>query len=191
MRVVDASLFHAINGLAGHVDAIDDFFAFIANNGPYFMIALLPIIWFWPGKADERKQREWAVIAACASILIGLGVNQVIIHLWQRPRPFVHHHATMLISHARDASFPSDHSTVAFALAFALLLMVRRVGWVALVMAIVLGFSRVYVGVHYVSDVAGAALIGFVVAYGVVRALPYLDPLIEPPLRLARRFRLA
>lgn len=188
---MDTSLFHAINGLAGNVDAIDDLFVFISTWGPYFILALLPIIWFWPGKDDVRKQREWAVIAACGSVVISLGVNQVIIRLWERPRPFVAHHANLLINHSRDASFPSDHATVGFAVAFALLLMVRNVGWIALVMAVIVAFSRVYVGVHYPGDVLGAAAISFVVAYGMVRALPYLDPVIEPPLRWARRFRLA
>src|SRR5579884_1293391 len=117
---MDYSMFHAINGLAGHVDAVDDIFEAVATYGIYFLVATLPILWFWPGPRPQRDRRQWGVIVAIASGLIALGVNQVISHLWDRPRPFVSHHATTLLSHSRDASFPSDHTAFAFALAMAL-----------------------------------------------------------------------
>jgi undecaprenyl-diphosphatase len=64
------------------------------------------------------------------------------------------------------------------------------VGIAALVVAAVLAFSRVYVGEHYVGDVLAGALIGSLTAVAVDQLHPLALPLIDPPLRLARRLRL-
>ena len=63
-------------------------------------------------------------------------------------------------SRSHDPSFPSDHATGGFALAFGIWLYDRTIGTVLLVIAAVLSFSRVYVGTHYPGDVVAGALIG-------------------------------
>jgi len=188
---MDYTLFHAINGLAGRVDAIDDVFEVLSKYGVYFLLATMAVLWFWPGGRAERDRRQWGVIVAVAAGVVALGVNQVISHLWDRPRPFVAHHVTMLLPHAADASFPSDHTAFAFAIAVALVFASRRVGLVALLFAALIALSRVYVGAHYVTDVLAGALIGSVVAILFHRLQPVVTPLVEPPLQLARRLHLA
>jgi undecaprenyl-diphosphatase len=188
---MDGALFTAINGLARYSDRPNDFFEFFGNYGPYLMIALLVAIWFWPGARTRRNLRQWAVINATAAAAIALGVNQVIIRLWDRPRPFMSHPAIMLLTPSRDPSFPSDHATFAFGVAVALALALRRIGIVALLLAVLISFARVYTGEHYVSDVLGGAFIGTTLAYAIYWSRPYVEPVIEPPLRLARRIYLA
>lgn len=75
----------------------------------------------------------------------------------------------MLIARSADASFPSDHSTAAGAVAVGLLvanaaLGMRRFGITAAVAALALALSRVYVGAHYPGDVIAGLVIGGVVA---------------------------
>lgn len=186
---MDGTLYTAINGLAGHVDPIDDVLAFIAYYGQYLMLIPLALIWFWPRL--ERSRRQWSVITAVVAALLALGTDQVISHIWDRPRPFTAHAHVLLLAASTDPSFPSDHAAGAFAIAVALLIFWRRIGWLAVAYAAVLAFSRVYAGEHYVSDVLAGALVGTLAAVVVYSARPLLAPLLEPPLRLARRFHLA
>jgi undecaprenyl-diphosphatase len=188
---MDQALFHAINGLAGHIDGVDDGFELFSKLVPIAMLAMVAALWFWPGSRDDRDRREWGVIAACAGAASALAINQIIIRLWDRPRPFVSHHATMLLAPSHDPSFPSDHATFGFAMAVGILFASRRLGIVALVLAAMMAFSRVYTGEHYVSDVVFGAMVGSVMAIAVYRMRPLLTPIVDPALQLARRYHLA
>lgn len=188
---MDYRLFDIINEHAGRIDRIDDFFEVISRYGPFALVILLLGLWFWPGSRADRDDRQWACIAATVSAALALGLNQVIIHLWERPRPFAAHQVVLLLKPSPDPSFPSDHATFAFAVAVSIVLVSRRIGIVALAMAALIGFSRVYVGEHYVSDVVVGALIGAVTAFGVFQLRPLAQPIIDRPMRLARRVRLA
>jgi undecaprenyl-diphosphatase len=70
----------------------------------------------------------------------------------------------LLISHARDNSFPSDHTAVAAAAAMVAALAWPRWGWMAVVGAVLIGLARVFVGVHFPGDVAAGLAIGGVAA---------------------------
>ena len=188
---MDAALFADINGLARYNDRINAFFEFFAKYGPYLFVALLLVIWFWPGQRSLRDLRQWAVINATAAAAVALGVNQIIIRIWERPRPFMVHPAIMLLTPSRDPSFPSDHATFAFGVAFALFLALRRVGIAALLLAALIAFARVFVGEHYVTDVIAGAVIGSSVAWVVHWLRPFVTPVLEPPLRFARKLHLA
>ena len=108
---------------------------------------------------------RWKLASASGLIAaaVALAVNQVISHLWDRPRPFVEHPALThaLAARTTDPSFPSDHAAAAFAIAFAVFAFSRRAGIVFLVGAALIGLSRVALGMHYPSDVLAGALIGF------------------------------
>lgn len=189
---MDARLYEAINGLAGRVDLIDDIFAFIAGRGPYILVAVVLLLWFWPGPALDRERRQWGAISATIAALIAVGIDQVIrSFIWSRPRPFLHHPAHMLLAKDMAGSFPSNHASAGFAIAVAVLLYARRAGILTLIFAALLAFARVYTGEHYPGDVVVGSILGCVVAYGVYLAKPVLAPILEPPIRLARRFHLA
>ncbi len=185
------TLFHAVNGLAGHSDAIDDTLEFAARSLPLLLLPLLLAFWFWPGSRIERDARQWACLVATAAAGLALALNQVIIRLWDRPRPFAAHDVHLLLKPSGDPSFPSDHATFVFAVAIAILLASRRLGVVALAIAVAVSIARVYVGEHYVGDVTAGALIGGGMALAIYRARPLVEPLLDPPLRLARRLHLA
>jgi len=191
IQTVDYTLFHLINALAGHFDGADDTLEMIARFGPFVLVGLLAIVWFWPGRSSERDDRQWACLSAAISAALALGINQIIIRLYERPRPFAAHHVVLLLKPSADPSFPSDHATFAFAVAVSIFVASRRLGWWALAAATVLSLSRVYVGEHYLGDVVAGGLIGSAVAFGVFQLRPVLSPVIAHPMRLARRLHLA
>ncbi len=81
--------------------------------------------------------------------------------LWDRPRPYEAHAgaAHLFLTPSPDPSFPSDHATAAYAIAFAILLRHRKAGSLALLLATLVAVSRVALGTHYPTDVAGGALL--------------------------------
>ena len=107
-------------------------------------------------------------------------------------RPFVQRDdVVLLIQHAADSSFPSEHATAAFALAAGLMTYRLRYGMMLTGIAALIAFSRVYVGVHYPYDVIGGAVIGIFFALALRPARPTLEwldrrvvvPLIPAALR--------
>lgn len=188
---MDTRLFEAVNGMAGRVDVVDDLFEIIAHFGPFLMIAVLLGLWFWPATRARRDQLQAAAIVATISATLALGVNQVIIHLWDRPRPFAAHAATLLLAPSRDPSFPSDHAAFAFAVAVAVLLVARRVGWFLLAFAALMGLARVWTGEHYPGDVLAGTAVGALVAVVCTAEYPLVARLLDPVLRIARRYHLA
>jgi undecaprenyl-diphosphatase len=160
---VDLFLFKVLNGFAASADALEDPFEFLANQAELMFAVLLAVAFVARGKFASVNARH-GVVAAGLSALLALAVAHLISGMWDRPRPFEAHHVHLFVSASTDPSFPSDHATAAFAIAVALLLRTRRVGWIALTMAIVVSVSRIAVGVHYPSDVLGGALIGSLAA---------------------------
>ena len=145
--------------------------------------------------------RRWKLAAASALGSAGLAliVNRVIAAIWDRPRPFETHHVGYIYSRSHDPSFPSDHASASFAIAFAVLFFDRIVGSIFLAAAILIGAGRVLIGAHYPGDVLAGVLVGLGSAILVVRvARPLLallvrlvervtDPLLRPLWRLRTR----
>lgn len=158
---MDLSVLESINGYAYQHTWYRDLSKFFATDGVYLLVAIMAIVFLAAGRYTSLPGRRGAS-AAGFSALLALGVGQIISAAVDRARPFVTHpgHVHLLIPHAKDAGFPSDHATGAFAIAIALLLRHRPAGVVALVLAAVVAVSRVAVGAHYPTDVIGGALLG-------------------------------
>ncbi len=104
-------------------------------------------------------------------ILVAWGISFVISQVVKRVRPFEEFGFKPLINLAvKTGSFPSEHSTIAFAMA-ALFVNDLLIGSLFLLAAVVVALSRVAVGVHYLSDVLVGSLIGFLVGKAVVVAI--------------------
>lgn len=158
---MDERLFESINGFAAHHDGIEDACRFFALNAQYAFVGLLAFMFLMRGKWASENARH-GVIAALLSAGIALLVAHMITLVWDRPRPYVADpgDSHLFIAPSHDPSFPSDHATAAFAIAVSIYLRSRRIGLVALAMAVTLALARVAVGVHYPGDVVGGALIG-------------------------------
>ena len=105
--------------------------------------------------------------------------------IWPRDRPFAAHpDAHVWGSRSHDPSFPSDHASAAFGIAFAVFLFDRVVGSIFIAAATFISVGRVFVGAHYPADVLAGALVGLGAALLVVRVA---GPVIEWMVRLVER----
>ena len=112
-----------------------------------------------------RKTRKAGVCMAIALALGALVANVTLKPLVARVRPYaVQTDVSLLIPPPQDASFPSGHTTSSFAAATALFLHHKKFGAAALGLAGLIGLSRLYLYVHYPTDVLAGALIGVLAA---------------------------
>ncbi|MDQ0199035.1 undecaprenyl-diphosphatase [Neobacillus ginsengisoli] len=165
-------LFQAINQNAGHHPFLDGLMVFVTQNALIVYAIVLLLMWF-----VGKEKYKYTVVFAAITGALGLFINLVIGHIYYEPRPFVTHKVHLLIQHAKDASFPSDHTTGAFSLALAVLLRHRKIGFGMLLFAILTGISRVYVGHHYPFDVLGSIVVGLLVSTIVYNARSLLQPI--------------
>ena len=154
---LNLSLFSWINASPEASNTSINFAIFIANDLLYCMILLFA--WFWlRGNYDTKKQILKAFIFTSIAILI----SQCISHVYYHPRPFVMEVGRTLIYHAPNGSFPSDHMLIFSSIAFSYLFSAqRKLGIFLLVMAWLVAWSRVYLGVHFPLDMLGAFLLAF------------------------------
>jgi membrane-associated phospholipid phosphatase len=170
---LDSSWYRAVNEFARDTGWAHSVLANYANWAGLVLLALLLIAGWLIG----RRQADAPRLTATA-FLVGLGAvlallaTQAIGPAVARTRPcHALKHVEVLLHCATDSSFPSDHAMIAGAFAAGLLLLNRWLGLPALVFALLLAFARVYVGVHYPSDVAGGLAIGAAIGTLVVLIL--------------------
>jgi membrane-associated phospholipid phosphatase len=170
-----------------------------AKYGIAILALLILIGYFMARRAADALRRVSLDVWSALAALVAVALVQPISHAVDRARPFVAHPSIHpLIKHAADPGFPSDHATAAGAVAVVLFFVSWRLGVIAALFALLLAFSRVYVGVHYPGDVAGGLALGAVVALlGVVVVVPLLRWIAEwlartplRPLVAARTVRL-
>ena len=126
------------------------------GNGGWFWILCAVVLLAVP---KTRKTGYSAVLSLIFGVIV---TNLLLKNIVARPRPFAEIEALIpLIAKPTDFSFPSGHTTASFAVALVMLRMLpKKIGIPAVVLAALVAFSRLYLGVHYPTDV----LAGFVVA---------------------------
>ena len=136
----------------------------LAQGAIYAGPSVLVFLWIF-GEADDRR----AAVGACLSSLLALAIAHVISSAYMHPRPFMDGPVRNYLGHSPDSSFPSDHSTLLFALGFALCICPPRQGrWfggLLLAIGIAVGWARICLGAHYPLDIVGAALVAAVSAW--------------------------
>ncbi len=143
------------------------FFSTLGNAGVFWIVLGLVL-------ALIPKTRKYGVLALASLLVCFLCNNVPLKNLVARPRPYTQIPAlTMLMECPSDYSFPSGHACSSFAVAGSLCWSLeKRWNWIripALILAILIAFSRLYVGVHYPSDVLVGAAIGLVGSYLICR----------------------
>ncbi|TDR76468.1 phosphatase PAP2 family protein [Paludibacterium purpuratum] len=144
----------------------DPFLLSIATLCADKMIWIVPVLLVvgWLRGSDHTRR---VFLVATTATLLALSVNQLIGLVWPHPRPFMIGLGHSFLPHAADSSFPSDHMTVMCSMAFSLLYYrgFRLVGGVLAVLAIPVAWARIYLGVHFPLDMAGALAVSACAAW--------------------------
>ncbi|MFG2473857.1 phosphatase PAP2 family protein [Streptomyces fagopyri] len=165
----DVDLLYDINGLARSAPHwFDRGMEFVGEYGLLLAMVLL-VLWCWwtvrrgggEGAAASVAGLVWAPLAAGIAVLVNVPIRGFV----ERPRPFVDHQGLdVLVSGKTDFSFVSDHATLTMAMGVGLFVVHRKFGLAGIGLALVEGFCRVYMGVHYPTDVIGGFALGTAVA---------------------------
>lgn len=131
----------------------------------------------WLRGSDHTRK---VLLEATAAGLAGLLINQLIGLAWQTPRPFTIGLGNTLIPHAADSSFPSDHLTLLWAVAFSLLMhrRPRAAGLALAVLGLPVAWARIYLGVHFPFDMLGAASVALLSAWLAFREVQIYMPTV-------------
>lgn len=165
-----------INAWAGKVSLVDMLQIIITLSGPYIAVILIFLRWW---KLEKRELNRHIAIKCGLTTILGLLFNQIILLFYQRQRPYEHGLTHLIIAKSQDPSFPSDHATVAAAIAFTLLLVRDRQALWFCFLAVLISFSRVFVGTHYVTDVLGGSLIGAIAALLIILIYDKIKPITD------------
>ncbi|WP_093800213.1 phosphatase PAP2 family protein [Streptomyces sp. Wb2n-11] len=190
----DVSLLYDINGLAADAPGwFDRVMEFVGEYGTMLGIVLLGLWCWWSVRRREDAVTSvaglvWAPLAAGIALLINIPIRGFV----ERPRPFNDHKGLeVLIAGKTDYSFVSDHATLAMAIAVGIFVANRKFGFAAIGLAVVAGFCRVYMGVHYPTDVIGGFALGTAVALLLAPvAMALLTPLVGAIARSEKAGRL-
>lgn len=155
IEAFNRTLFLHINGGDGTPTWLVQAATGIADYLIYLIPLLLLGLWLW----GDHARRSLA-IKACLVALLGVAANQVIGAAWPHPRPFMIGIGHAWMPHAADSSFPSDHMTV-FASVGLTLLFDGAAEWGAatLLVGLFVAWARVFLGVHFPLDMAGAVAV--------------------------------
>ena len=138
----------------GFLDAVLPVITRTADHGELWIILALVLLLI-------RKQRKYGAAVACGLVLDLVSCNLLLKPLVGRIRPFAVNTAVELLVNAPlDASFPSGHTAASFAAVFALKAAGSPLWKPALAVAVVIAFSRLYLYVHWPSDVLAGVLLG-------------------------------
>ncbi|GAA4360148.1 phosphatase PAP2 family protein [Angustibacter luteus] len=159
LRHLDDRLAVAVNDFARHTGWLHGPALAFASYGVLLFAA--PLV----AGVVVSRHRGPQVLAAAGwaplGTLLAVAVNQPIGRAVAENRPYVTHPQWLrLAARTSDFSFPSDHATMAGAVVLGLWLVSRRLGLAAAVLAVLMAFTRVYVGAHYPWDVVAGLLLG-------------------------------
>ncbi|WNM36175.1 phosphatase PAP2 family protein [Streptomyces sp. Li-HN-5-11] len=181
----DVDLLYDINGLAK--DAPHWFDRLMEYVGEYGLLLAMVVLVLWCWWSVRRRGGQdaassvaalvWAPLAAGIAVLVNVPIRGFV----QRPRPFLDHQGLdVLVSGKTDYSFVSDHATITMAMGVGLFVANRKFGVAGIALALLEGFCRVYMGVHYPTDVVGGFALGTAVTLLLSPlAMALLTPLLK------------
>ena len=167
MHDLNTDVFRMINDLGKQFTLLNPIMIFIAEYLVYFLV-LYVIACLVSGKKQNR------IMILCAVISFGIAeiIGKLVGKIYANHQPFAElANVNQLVEHAVDNSFPSDHTILFFSFCFTFLFFRKKLASLLVGSAILVGLSRIWVGVHYPGDVAVGAIIGIASAAAVYRVV--------------------
>jgi len=162
---LDLKIFELINGSAGNIKILDDIIIMFASD--YFVPVMTGLIFLfhWIGFSNTEL-KVCSQRSVLKSIIIMVVANAVVISLNQiifRERPFITNEVNLLFYMPSDSSFPSNASAGSLSLALGFLdKKWMKTFIIIFILSTLMSISRIYVGVHYPSDIAGGILVSII-----------------------------
>lgn len=169
---MELDILRAIDSI--HNPVLDKIMVFITHLGDagIFWIAITIVLLFF------RKYRKIGVVSAGALILSLLFTNVIIKNMFDRVRPFMYDEAirqSLLIKEPFDSSFPSGHSSASMAAAVSIFIYNKKMGIPAVLLALLIAFSRMYLFVHFPTDIISGLVLGVLYAIMSSTIVKFLD----------------
>ncbi len=171
MTNIDWFIFQKINSLASKIFWLDILAVFLADYFIYFIFLFACLFYFFLW--FRKKKIPWQEVSIFVSILVlAFLIHFLITLFYSRLRPYISHPEVLRLTYPLrkfGSSLPSVHATLAFSLAFAIMLINRKMGWFFLASAFLIGLARVFVGVHWPFDILASFVVTFILSQLVIR----------------------
>lgn len=155
------------------LDRVMVFFTTLGNAGLIWIALSIVLI-------SYKRFRKCGIYLICVLPLASLLGNEVLKQIFQRIRPCnIYQQVPLLIGRPHSYSFPSGHTMVGFAAATVLFYFSRQLGIAGYVLAFFIAFSRIYLFVHYPSDILGGILFGISSSILIIYGLNKISNIIE------------
>lgn len=161
---LDYFLTNFLNKLIPHNIFFNYFFSFFSLRGASILVWLLVIVIVVileerknPG--ISKRDKKFIILFSVSFLLTFLFVDIFLKNIFLRPRPVL---SDFVCPH--DFSFPSGHAATAFAAATVLTFFDKKRRWFYYTVAVLISYSRIYLGCHYFFDVVAGAIIGFTIS---------------------------
>ncbi|MFE5431042.1 undecaprenyl-diphosphatase [Peribacillus simplex] len=157
---MNSTLFRMINNLGKQYTDLNPFFVFIAEYMIYFLVLAVLMFLF-----SRRNNNRIMVICAFITLVISELLAKIAGQFHSNNQPFAElPNVNRLVEKAVNNSFPSDHTIIFFSFCITFWLFKRGWGILWVILAVLVGISRIWVGVHYPADVLVGAIISIVSA---------------------------
>lgn len=168
---LDYFLTNFLNQLLPHNPFFNYFFSFFSLRGASILIwllviAIVVILEERKNPGINKRDKKFIFLFSLSFLLTLLFADIILKNIFQRPRPILNIKYLILntFSCLKDFSFPSGHAATAFAAATILTFFDKKRRWFYYLVAILIGYSRIYLGCHYFLDVIAGATIGHVIS---------------------------